>query len=59
MLRFIAKVLLVMLAVRVGYMHRYRLMNIFLQVPLIRRMAVNFSGGSGNIPVGLITRVYL
>ncbi|MGN1387117.1 MAG: hypothetical protein ACI4XS_10970 [Bacillus sp. (in: firmicutes)] len=59
MFRSIVKIVLFVLVIRAGYTHRYRLMNIILLIPFVRRMMVNWSRGSEHLPVGLITRVYL
>ena len=59
MFRFIIKVMLLVLVIRLGYRHRYKLMNTMLQIPLLRRAVVNQARNFQDTPIGLITRVYL
>ena len=59
MFRFIIKIILLALVIRVSYIHRYRWMNAVLQIPFLRRMVVNKTRDFQEAPVGLITRVYL
>ena len=59
MFRFIIKVILLASIIRLGYKHRYKLMNTVLQIPLLRSAVVNKTRNFQNTPIGLITRVYL
>lgn len=59
MFRFVVKIILLALVIRLGYKHRYKLMNIVLHIPFLRRAVVNQTRDFQDSPVGLITRVYL